>query len=82
MSDGLSEALLVGTSQGSFRVVSFDFLGVVICVRLSTPRIDSVRLALRFDKVGSVIELREEMLTVLLRFSFRALGIDIEEDMR
>jgi hypothetical protein len=71
----------VGTSQGSFRVASVDFLGVVICVRLSTPLIESVRLALRFDKVGSVIELGDEALIVLLRFSFRGLGTESEEDV-
>ncbi len=82
ISDRLSEALLVGTSQGSFRVASLDLLGVVICVKSSMPLIKSVRLAFRIDKVGSVIELREDTLTVLLRSSFRALGKDAEEDMR
>lgn len=82
LSNGTSEALLVGTSQGSLRIVSLGFLGVVICVKSSIPLIKSVRLALQFDRVGSVIELREERLIVLLRFNFWALGTEADEDMR
>src|SRR5205814_1983817 len=65
-----SKVLLPGNSHTSLLRVSVDVLGVVICVMSAIWCIDCVRLAFCLEAVGSLIEVKEEVLVVLLRFSF------------
>ena len=75
----LLETLLLGNAHGSPRFTFSDALGVVICVESSTSGVDFVRFAFRYETIGSLTEVKEERLVVLLRLSLWPLLPD--EDM-